>query len=80
MNTWEFINNYKHLKKKKVLLQFSDGSSIFIFCFVKKKELLTEVDIRSSVFWKNDTLNEVAFNRDSRRSLKIFDKLFIIMK
>ena len=50
------MDNRRHLKKKRVLLQFSDGSSTFIFCFVKKKELLTEVDIKSSVFWKNDNI------------------------
>lgn len=47
------MNNHKHLKKSKILIQFSDGSSIYSFCFTKKKELLTEVDIKSNSIWKD---------------------------
>lgn len=74
------MNNSKHLKKKKVLIQFSDGSSTSMFCYIKKKELLTEVDIRSSILWKNDAVNEIIYNKDKGRFLKTFDKLFLITK
>jgi|LakMenEpi03Aug12_release.lakeMendotaPanAssembly.Ray.scaffolds.fasta_scaffold253311_2 hypothetical protein len=74
------MNNYKHLKKKKVLIQFSDGSSILLFLSVKKKELLTEVDIKSNISWKSNIINEIVYNKDNDRSLKIFDKLFLKIK
>lgn len=73
------MNNNKHLKKNKVLMQFSDGSSIYLFCSIKKKELLTEVDIKSSIFWRNDlTTNKGPDNRD--RTLDNFKKLFLKLK
>lgn len=74
------MNNYKHLKKKKVLIQFSDGSSILLFLSVKKKELLTEVDVKSNISWKSNIINEIVYNKDNDRSLKIFDKLFLKIK
>jgi hypothetical protein len=73
------MNNYKHLKKNKALIQFSDGSSINLFCFIKKKELLTEVDIKSNSLWRNDLIvNETVGNKD--RTLNNFKKLFLKLK
>jgi hypothetical protein len=73
------MNNYKHLKKNKILMQFSDGSSISLFCSIKKKELLTEVDIKSSIFWRNDlTIDKGVNNKD--KTLNNFKKLFLKLK
>jgi hypothetical protein len=73
------MNNSKHLKKNKVLIQFSDGSSTYLFCSIKKKELLTEVDIKSNIFWNNDTnINETIDNKD--KTLNNFKKLFLKSK
>lgn len=73
------MNNSKHLKKNKLLIQFSDGSSVYLFCSTKKKELLTEVDVRSNVFWNNGTIaNETIDNKD--RALNNLKKLFFKSK
>ena len=73
------MNNYKHLKKNRVLIQFSDGSSVYLFCYMKKRELLTEVDIKSNIFWKNDVMiNETVDNKD--RALNNLKKLFLKLK
>ena len=73
------MNNFKHLKKKKVLIQFSDGSSTYLFCLMKKKELLTEVDIKSNIFWNdNSIINETLDNKD--KALNNFKKLFLKIK
>jgi hypothetical protein len=73
------MNNHKHLKKSKILIQFSDGSSIYSFCFTKKKELLTEVDIKSNSIWNNDTfINESINNKD--KTLNNLKKLFLKLK
>ena len=73
------MNNSKHLKKNKLLIQFSDGSSVYLFCSTKKKELLTEVDVRSNVFWKNNlAVNEVINDKD--KVINSFKKLFIKLK
>jgi hypothetical protein len=73
------MNNCKHLKKNKILIQFSDGSSVCLFCSTKKKELLTEVDIRSNAFWNNSTItNETIDNKD--KALNNFKKLFLKSK
>jgi ribosomal protein L31 len=73
------MNNCKHLKKNKILMQFSDGSSVYLFCSTKKKELLTEVDIRSNIFWNNGTvINETTDNKD--KALNNFKKLFLKLK
>ncbi len=73
------MNNSKHLKKNRILVQFSDGSSVYLFCSMKKKELLTEVDIRSNVFWNNDTnINETV--DDKYKTLNNFKKLFLKLK
>jgi hypothetical protein len=73
------MNNYKHLKKNKILMQFSDGSSISLFCSIKKKELLTEVDIKSSIFWRNDLTTDKGVNNKDK-TLNNFKKLFLKLK
>jgi hypothetical protein len=73
------MNNYKHLKKNKILIQFSDGSSISLFCSIKKKELLTEVDIKSSIFWRNDLTTDKGVNNKDK-TLNNFKKLFLKLK
>ena len=40
----------KNLKKQSFLIQFSDGSSIFIFCLDKKRETLLQYDLKLKVF------------------------------
>lgn len=73
------MNNSKHLKKNKVLIQFSDGSSSYLFSSMKKKELLTEVDIKSNVFWNNkNNANEIIDNKDI--TFNNFKKLFLKLK
>ena len=73
------MNNYKHLKKNKVLIQLSDGSSISLHCWMKKKELLSELDIRSNILWKNNlAVNEVVNDKD--KVINSFKKLFIKLK
>jgi len=47
------MKDFKHLKKKKVLVQFSDGSVCSLFVHIEKKELLFESDIRSKITWKD---------------------------
>lgn len=47
-----FMNNFKHLKNKKVLVQLSDGSSLHLNCYINKKEILVESDIKLSPLWK----------------------------
>lgn len=60
-------------------MQFSDGSSIYLFCLTKKKELLTEVDIKSNTFWNDNTIiNENIDNKD--KVLSNFKKLFLKIK
>ena len=73
------MNNSRHLKKSKTLIQFSDGSSVYLFCSIKKRELLTEVDIKSNIFWNNKiNVNETVDNKD--RALNNFKKLFLKLK
>ena len=69
------MNNCKHLKKNKILIQFSDGSSTYLFCSMRKKELLTEVDIRSNILWNNGTISNETID-DKYKALNIFKKLF----
>ena len=73
------MNNYKHLKKKHILIQFSDGSSICLPCFIKKKELLTEVDIKSSIFWESNAVIDETIDNKSK-TLNNFKKLFLKLK
>lgn len=73
------MNNSKHLKKNRTLIQFSDGSSVYLFCSMRKTELLTEVDIKSNIFWNNKTnANEIFDNKD--KTLNNFKKLFLKLK
>ena len=73
------MNNYKHLKKRYISIQFSDGSSIHLPCFIKKKELLTEVDIKSNTFWGSDIIVNSTFDNKSK-VLNDFKKLFVKLK
>ena len=71
------MNNSNHLKKVKTLMQFSDGSSIFLYCYSSKKELLIESDIKSNPTWKNSKFaNEVDItkNKLSVSLKKLFNK------
>ncbi len=73
------MNNSKHLKKNKTLIQFSDGSSVYLLCSLKKKELLTESDIRSNVFWNNSIIINETLD-DKNKALNNFKKLFLKSK
>jgi hypothetical protein len=73
------MNNHKHLKKKYILIQFSDGSSIYLPCFIKKKELLTEVDIKSNISWGSSTIIDETLDNKSK-TLNSFKKLFVKLK
>jgi hypothetical protein len=73
------MNNQKHLKKKYILIQLSDGSSIHLPCFIKKKELLTEVDIRSNIFWESSAIIDETHGNKSK-TLNNFKKLFVKLK
>lgn len=46
------------LTKHKTLLQFNDGSSLFIILYSRKKQFLLELSLRSNILWKNNKLNE----------------------
>jgi hypothetical protein len=73
------MNNQKHLKKKYILIQLSDGSSIYLPCFIKKKELLTEVDIKSNISWGSSTIIDETLDNKSK-TLNSFKKLFVKLK
>ena len=73
------MNNHKHLKKKYILIQLSDGSSIYLPCFIKKKELLTEVDIKSNISWGSSTIIDETLDNKSK-TLNSFKKLFVKLK
>jgi len=73
------MNNQKHLKKKYILIQLSDGSSIHLPCFIKKKELLTEVDIKSNISWGSSTIIDETLDNKSK-TLNSFKKLFVKLK
>jgi len=50
-----------------------------LFCLIKKKELLTEVDIKSNIFWNdNSIIKETLDNKD--KALNNFKKLFLKIK
>lgn len=73
------MNNSNHLKKIKTLVQLSDGSSVYIFCYNRKKELLTDSDIKSHQFWKNNMLPTEQNNLKDKLSnsfKKLFNKKF----
>jgi hypothetical protein len=73
------MNNQKHLKKKYILIQLSDGSGIYLQCFIKKKELLTEVDIRSNILGGSSTIIDETHDNKSK-TLNNFKKLFVKLK
>ena len=71
------MNNSNHLKKIKTLIQFSDGSSICLYCYSSKKELLIESDIKSNLVWKSSkSANEADIPRNKLSSSlkKLFNK------
>jgi hypothetical protein len=69
------MNNSKHLKKKKILIQFSDGSSSSLFCYVHKKEFLVESDIKSNLIWKN-VVESLESDKIKYNNLYNYNKLF----
>jgi len=69
------MNNYKLLKKKKVLIQFSDGSSSFVSCYLYKKELLVESDIKSNTIWKN-LVESLETDKIKNNNVYNYNKLF----
>jgi hypothetical protein len=44
------INNI-HLKRNKVLIKLTDGSSIYVLCYAIKKEIISSNDSKSCYFW-----------------------------
>lgn len=67
------LNN--HLKRFKVLTQFSDGSASFFYCYSNKKEIVMELDIKSSPIWKNT--NNKTFDFKENRSSYFLKKFFL---
>jgi len=55
------------LREVNTLIQFSDGSSIDLFCFAFRKELLLDYDIRSSyrfLLGKSKSLSNLKVNKN----------------
>ncbi len=73
------MNNYKHLKKKKLIVQFSDGSSSSLTFYINKKELLAESDIKSNIAWKAK-LDCLEVDNKKTNSSYNYDKLFAKIK
>lgn len=73
------MNNHKHLKRKRILIQFSDGSSSSLFCYVYKKELLVESDIKSNSIWNNIN-KSLDSDKMKNNDLYNYHKLFIKTK
>nr|YP_009476753.1 ribosomal protein L31 [Cryptomonas curvata]AVM81246.1 ribosomal protein L31 [Cryptomonas curvata] len=73
------MNESKHLKKKKTLIQFSDGSSCHMFFYTYKKESLVESDIKSNLFWKH-RVNTLELESRKSNLLYYYNKLFIKTK
>jgi len=68
--------NFNHLKKHKILVQLSDGSIVYLFCYVNKKELLVDSDIKSNKVWNNKpNINEL--NNTQNKLFSNFKKLFL---
>ena len=65
-----------HLRKKRILIQLSDGSSMNLICFIEKKEFLTESDIRSNPYWKSSSNGSENSNILKNKSLTSLKKLF----
>jgi uncharacterized protein YciU (UPF0263 family) len=61
------MNNSNHLKKIKILVQFSDGSSSNLVCYSDKKEFLVEFDIKSNIIWKT-SLGIVNSTQDNNKN------------
>ncbi len=59
------MKNSMHLKKNKVLLKLTDGSSISILCYSIKKEIISSFDSRLYYFWLDIkfTINTLANNK-----------------
>ena len=60
------MKDNKHFKKTKTLVQFSDGSSSFVFSYINKKEFSLELDIKSNPLWRNITNVSSASNTEER--------------
>lgn len=73
------MNNSTHFKKTKILVQLSDGSSIYLFCHNHKKELLMESDIRSNSLWKNNALSAESAEL-AHKQFKVLNRLFVDLK
>lgn len=73
------MNDLIQLRKKKILVQFSDGSIASLSCLTVKKDLLVEVDVKSSLFWKAKT-NTSKGLIEKDKMLKDFKKLFSKVK
>jgi hypothetical protein len=72
------MNNSNHLKKIKALIQFSDGSSVCLYCYSSKKEFLVESDIKSNPTWKSSkSINETDIHKNKLSSSlkKLFNKV-----
>ena len=69
------MNNSNHLKKKNILVQFSDGSSSFISFYIDKKEFLSESDIKSNLIWRTKMNSSETDNKKS--NFYHYTKLFV---
>ena len=68
--------NCNHLKKNKILIQLSNGSVVYLFCYINKKELLVDSDIKSNKVWNcNPNTNEL--NNTQNKLFNNFKKLFL---
>ena len=63
-----------HLKRVKVLTQFSNGSASFFYFYSNKKEIVMELDIMSNPIWKNN--NDKVLDFKENRSLRFLNKFF----
>lgn len=64
-----------HLKRVKVLTQFSNGSASFFYFYSNKKEIVMELDIMSNPIWKNN--NDKVLDFKENRSLRFLNKFFL---
>ncbi len=69
------MNNSKVIKRNVSIIQFSDGSSLYQICSIRKKKILIEGDIKSNSFWKsNPNFENTMIIKD--KTLLNFKKLF----
>jgi hypothetical protein len=70
------MNNSNHLKRKKTLIQFSDGSSSYILSYINKKEFILELDTKSNPLWNNVSVesSKVIEERSAYFNRKFFNK------